>query len=108
VPLFSLIHRVHRQQGGPPRQVQLGRTGQEGLLTALSTVPDPRDARGIRHSLPAILSMATAAVLAGNTSFYAIGQWIAGASQKTLNALGARVAPATARYAGPDETTVRQ
>jgi hypothetical protein len=47
--------------------------------------------------------MATAAVLAGNTSFYAIGQWIAGASQKTLNALGARVDLATGRYVGPDE-----
>jgi hypothetical protein len=34
--------------------------------------------------------MALAAVLAGNTSFYAIGQWIAGAGQKTLKALGAR------------------
>lgn len=106
--LFSLIHRVDRQRGGPLRQLQLGRTGQEGLLTALSTVPDPRDARGIRHSLPAILAMATAAVLAGNTSFYAIGQWIAGASQKTLKALGARVDPATGRYVGPDEKTVRQ
>ena len=52
--------------------------------------------------------MATAAVLAGNTSFYAIGQWIAGASQKTLKALDARQDPATGRYLGPDEKTVRQ
>ena len=107
-PLFSLTRHVQRRPGNPPRQVQLGRTGQESLFTALSTVPDPRDARGIRHSLPAMLAMATAAVLAGNTSFYAIGQWIAGASQKTLKALGARLDPATGRYLGPDEKTVRQ
>ena len=106
--LLSLVPRVGRQPGNPPRQVQLGRTGQQSLLSALSTVPDPRDARGIRHSLPAMLAMATAAVLAGNTSFYAIGQWIAGASQKSLKALGARRDPATGRYIGPDEKTVRQ
>ena len=106
--LFSLTHRVHRQPGSSPRRLRLGRSGQEGLLTALSQVPDPRDARGIRHRLPAVLAMAVAAVLAGNTSFYAIGQWIAGASQKTLKALDARQDPATGRYLGPDEKTVRQ
>ena len=78
-PPSSLIHRVHCQSGGPPRAVQLGLTGQECLLRALSRVPDPRDARGVRHRLPAVLAMSIAAVLAGNSSFYAIGQWIAGA-----------------------------
>ena len=107
-PLLSLTDLVHRQPGTPPRQVQFGRTGQDSLIAALSTVPDPRDARGIRHSLPGMLAMATAAVLAGNTSFYAIGQWIAGASQKTLKALGARLNPTTGRHVGPDEKTVRQ
>jgi hypothetical protein len=106
--LFSLIHCVDHQSGCPPRRLQLGRTGQDSLLTALAQVPDPRDARGIRHSLPAMLAMATAAVLAGNTSFYAIGQWIAGAGQKALQALGARRDPATRRYVGPDEKTVRR
>jgi len=52
--------------------------------------------------------MAIAAVLAGNTSFYAIGQWIAGAGQKTLRTLGARRDPASGRYVGPDEKTVRR
>jgi predicted transposase YbfD/YdcC len=52
--------------------------------------------------------MAIAAVLAGSTSFYAIGQWIAGAGQKTLKALGARRDPASGRYLGPDEKTVRR
>jgi hypothetical protein len=52
--------------------------------------------------------MAIAAVLAGSTSFYAIGQWIAGAGQKTLKTLGARRDPASGRYGGPDEKTVRR
>jgi predicted transposase YbfD/YdcC len=85
----------------------LGRNGQESLVAALSPVPDPRDARGIRHRLPTVLGLALAAVLAGSTSVYAIGQWIAGCSQKTLEAFGARVDPATGRRAGPDEKTVR-
>ena len=107
-PLSSLIHRVHGQADSPPRRVQLGHTGQENLLTELSQVPDPRDARGVRHGLPTVLAMAIAAVLAGNTSFYAIGQWIAGAGQKTLRTLGARRDPVSGRYVGPDEKTVRR
>ena len=52
--------------------------------------------------------MAIAAVLAGNTSFYAIGQWIADAGQKTLQTLGARRDPGSGRYLGPEEKTVRR
>jgi hypothetical protein len=103
-----LIDRVPRQSDGSPRMARLGSTGQECLLRALSQVPDPRDRRGVRHELPAIMAMAIAAVLAGSTSFYAIGQWIAGAGQKTLKALGARRDPASGRYLGPEEKTVRR
>lgn len=98
---------LSRQSGSAPQVPRLGITGQEHLFRALSTVPDPRDPRGVRHELAAILAMAIAAVLAGNTSFYAIGQWIAGARQKTLKALGARRDPVSGRYLGPDEKTVR-
>jgi predicted transposase YbfD/YdcC len=89
------------------RPVQLGHNGQESLVEALLGVPDPRDARGVRHPLPVIVGLAVAAVLAGSASVYAIGQWIAGCSQKTLKAFGARVDPRTGRYTGPDEKTVR-
>ena len=107
-PSSSLIDRVHGQFGGSPRAIELGPTGQECLLRALSRVPDPRDARGVRHRLPAVMAMSIAAVLAGSRSFYAIGQWIAGAKQKTLKALGARRDPDSGRYVGPDEKTVRR
>ena len=53
-PSSSLIDRVHGQSGGSPRAVELGLTGQECLLRALSRVPDPRDARGVRHQMPAV------------------------------------------------------
>ena len=76
----------------------MGLTGQECLLRALSRVPDPRDARGVRHRLPAVMAMSIAAVLAGSRSFSAIGQWIADAKQKTLKALGARHDPDSGRY----------
>lgn len=46
-----------------------------GLLAALATVPDPRSRHGRRHPLPAILALATAAMLSGARSLYAIAQW---------------------------------
>jgi len=45
------------------------------LLATFATVPDPRQASGRRHPLPAILALATAAMLQGARSLYAIAQW---------------------------------
>ena len=64
-PSSSLIDRVHGQFGGSPRAIESGLTGQECLLRALSRVPDPRDARGVRHRMPAGMAMS-------------IGSWVAG------------------------------
>ena len=46
-----------------------------GLLAACATVPDPRSPHGRRHPLPAILALATAALLSGARSLDAIAQW---------------------------------
>ncbi|MBY0227712.1 MAG: transposase family protein [Gemmataceae bacterium] len=35
------------------------------LMEALAQVPDPRDPRGLRHPLAAILALAVVAILAG-------------------------------------------
>jgi predicted transposase YbfD/YdcC len=51
------------------------------LLQALSVVPDPRKARGRRHSLQSILLLAVGAVLAGARSYAAIAQWASCAEQ---------------------------
>ena len=45
------------------------------LVEALAGVPDPRDRRGRRHSLAAILTLGIAAMLSGARSIYAIYQW---------------------------------
>ncbi len=45
------------------------------LLHALAGVPDPRSPHGRRHPLPAILALATVAMLCGARSLYAIAQW---------------------------------
>jgi DDE_Tnp_1-associated len=46
-----------------------------GLLAAFARVPDVRSRHGRRYSLPALLTLATAAMLAGARSLYAIAQW---------------------------------
>jgi hypothetical protein len=52
-------------------QEMIGRS----LLGAFAEVPDPRQARGRRHRLPALLALSTAAMLSGARSLYAIAQW---------------------------------
>lgn len=60
------------------------------LLERFGLVPDPRDPRGIRHSLACILALCTAAVLAGNTSFEDVTAWVYHADPQVLAACGAR------------------
>ena len=45
------------------------------LLAAFARVPDVRSRHGRRYSLPAVLTLATAAMVAGARSLYAISQW---------------------------------
>lgn len=58
------------------------------LLAALATVPDPRQRRGRRHPLPAILALSTAAMLSGARSLYAIWQWGRLQPREVVRALG--------------------
>jgi hypothetical protein len=46
-----------------------------GLLEALSGIEDPRNPKGVRHPLPAVLALAVCAMLSGARSLYAIAQW---------------------------------
>ena len=56
-----------------------------GLLELLERVPDPRARRGVRHRL----AVGLAAVVAGATSFAAIGEWVVDADGRVLSELGA-------------------
>jgi predicted transposase YbfD/YdcC len=79
-----------------------------GLLEYLALVPDPRDPRGVRHTLTSLLLAAVAAVLAGARSFAAVGEWVADAPPQVLACLGVRRDPLTRRFEPPDESTIRR
>ena len=78
------------------------------LAECLERVPDPRDPRGVRHTLTSLLLAAIAAVLAGAKSFTAIGEGAADAPPQVLGPLGVRRDPLTGRFAPPDEATIRR
>lgn len=46
-----------------------------GLLALLAEIPDPRDRRGIRHPLSAVLGLAVLAMLSGCKTYQAIAQF---------------------------------
>jgi hypothetical protein len=58
----------------PPSPVTDGEQG--GLLAAVAQVPDPRNPRGVRYPLSAVLAIAVCAVLGGASSFAAITDWL--------------------------------
>ena len=77
------------------------------LLECFAAVPKPRDPRGIRHSLPSVLTLCTAAVLCGNTSIEDVTAWVHHAPQDVLAAAGARRDALGIRVAPHPETVVR-
>ena len=77
------------------------------LLECFAAVPDPRDPRGIRHSLPCVLALCTAAVLCGNTAVEDVTAWVHAAPQEVLAAAGARRNALGARVAPHPDTVVR-
>jgi hypothetical protein len=79
-----------------------------GLAGHLAAVPDPRDPRGVRHTLTSLLLAAVASVLAGARSFTEIGEWAADAPPRVLAALGVRYDPLARVFQPPDETTFRR
>ena len=58
------------------------------LLQALAGMPDPRSRHGRRHPLPAILALATVAMLCGARSLYAMAQWGREQPDEVIQALG--------------------
>jgi predicted transposase YbfD/YdcC len=106
---FSLISPALEQlQDLPASDGALLAGDSPGLREWLQRVPDPRDPRGVRHTLTSLLMAAVAAVLAGARSFTAVGEWVADAPPQVLAGLGIRRDPLAGRFEPPDEATIRR
>jgi hypothetical protein len=92
----------------PEAPVTLAPAQCHDLLGYLATITDPRQRRGRRHTLAAVLAVAVAAVLAGAKSLAASGEWAADAPGPVLAALGVRCDPLRRVWRPPDEATVRR
>ncbi|MFH9862879.1 ISAs1 family transposase [Streptomyces sp. NPDC017202] len=78
------------------------------LTDRLTALPDPRDRRGRRHSLVAVLPTAVCAALAGARSCLAIGQRARHAPQHTLARLGIRAHGPLGVRTPPSASTLRR
>ena len=90
------------------QRVSLTTAQMEDLHRRLRVLPDCRRARGQRHRLATVLTIAIAAVLAGSRGYTAIAEWAARLSQKQLKRLRARYNPRTERFEPPSEPTIRR
>lgn len=75
------------------------------ILGCFACLPDPRDPRGRRHSLPCVMALVVMAMLHGKTKLADITAWIASAGQEDLAAAGARPGR-DGRLAAPSPKTV--
>src|SRR5256885_523080 len=64
------------------RAAVLAGAGGGGLLGCFAAIDDPRDRRGVRHSLPSILGLCAAAVTSGQELLADITAWISAAGQE--------------------------
>lgn len=70
-------------------------------------ITDPRDPRGVRHPLVAVLGVAVVATLGGAANFRELGSVAADLPQRLLDLLGARWDRARARFGAPSGATLR-
>ncbi len=87
----------------PPRTPEVERL--RSLYEFLRQVPEYRKARGIRHSLATIFSIALAAKLAGVRGVVTIGEFAARLTQAQLAAVRAFWSPSRKRYVAPSRTS---
>jgi predicted transposase YbfD/YdcC len=103
-----------RRAAGRQRQAVLDRIRERGaacggsvMEKVFAAVPDPRDPRGVRHSLACILALVMTAMICGNETLIAVTCWIEAADQELLAAAGARVLADGTRQAPCPRTVTR-
>lgn len=91
-------------QTGAPRMT-LSAEHMQSLPEYFKPITDPRRAQGRRHPLPAVLAIATAAVLCGARGYKAIGDWAQALSQRALARFRCRYRDG--KYLAPSESILR-
>jgi len=92
-----------------PRQYPLSLQQTKSLMKALQPLKDPRRYKGWRHRrVTSIVTIATAAIIAGNDSLIDIGTFSQSLNQNELRSLGASRCPKSGRYVAPSESTIRR
>jgi predicted transposase YbfD/YdcC len=69
-------------------------------------LPEPRDPHGLRHPLPAVLTLVVLAMLHGKTRLVTVTAWIAHADQEALELAGCRHRARDGQLASPSPKTV--
>ena len=81
----------------------------QSLIKAFQEVPDPRHrTKKVHRSGASILALATVAMLAGNNTFLAIGEFSQNLNQNQLRSLRATRDRKSQRYLAPSESTIRR
>lgn len=78
------------------------------LLEMLASITDPRDPRGVRHPLGAVLGIAVMATLAGAANYRELGSVASDLPQRLLRLLGARWDRARRALSAPSGATLRR
>ena len=89
------------------RAAELAEASGGSVPDCFAAVPDPRNRRGRRHSLPCVLTLVVTAMLHGKTKLSDITAWIAHAGQDILAAAGARTGGNGRRQAPCGKTVTR-
>ena len=100
---------AQREHRDDPLRYPLSTAQTHSLLQALRALRDPRRYKGRLHrKVGAIVAIAIAAMVAGNNSLSAIGQFSQGLNQTQLRTLGASRCRKTGRWLAPSESTIRR
>jgi hypothetical protein len=84
------------------------RAAVSSLLVMLADITDPRDPRGVRHPLVAVLGVAVVATLAGAANYRELGSVAADLPQELLSLLGTRWDPAGSVFIAPSAGMLRR